>query len=170
MTDHRNRILVGIVPGQPPAVVTMAARFARRFDAELVCAFVDAARYPIEELPDGTVVSLAIDPDSADDSAEELAGELKAAIGTALEKCPVDWSVRTLVGGPAEELGRLAAELDAAMIVVGTREPGLRGTFREFLNGSVAAQLSHRQHRPVVVVPLNPVGAEGDVPWIDEEA
>ncbi|WP_284328799.1 hypothetical protein [Demequina litorisediminis] len=51
--------------------------------------------------------------------------------------------------------------------MVGTREPGLRGTLHEFFSGSVAAQLSHRQHRPVLVVPLAPVGPEGELPWED---
>jgi nucleotide-binding universal stress UspA family protein len=51
------------------------------------------------------------------------------------------------------------------MIVVGTREPGFRGTVHEFINGSVAAQLAHRQHRPVVVIPLNPVTDDDELPW-----
>lgn len=49
------------------------------------------------------------------------------------------------------------------MLVIGTRE-GARGALREAVHGSVAAQLAHRQHRPVVVVPLDPVpfGTEAD--------
>lgn len=51
------------------------------------------------------------------------------------------------------------------MIVVGTRPAGFRGTVHEFLSGSVAAQLAHHQRRPVVVVPLRPVGIDEPPPW-----
>jgi hypothetical protein len=54
------------------------------------------------------------------------------------------------------------------MIVVGSREAGLRGSVREFFAGSVALHLSHRQARPVVVVPLAPVSRAQALPWEDE--
>ena len=57
------RILVGVTYGQPDIVLRQAARFARTFDAALVCAHVDPGRYVVEELPDGTVASLPLDPD-----------------------------------------------------------------------------------------------------------
>ena len=44
-------------------VLRHAARFARTFDAALVCAHVDPGRYVVEELPDGSVASLPLDPD-----------------------------------------------------------------------------------------------------------
>ena len=37
---------------------------------------------------------------------------------------------------------------------VGSRRGGLRSSMHEVLGGSVAAHLSHRQPRPVVVIPL----------------
>jgi len=36
---------------------------------------------------------------------------------------------------------------------------------REFLNGSIAAHLAHRQRRPVVVIPLSPVREGEALPW-----
>jgi hypothetical protein len=45
--------------------------------------------------------------------------------------------------------------------VIGTREPGTREAVREFFDGSVIAELTHSQHRPVVVVPLNVVNVSG---------
>jgi len=112
---------------------------------------------------------MPIDSDLADDVVEEFDPDLHRTIAEVLDHHPVRWSVRALAGGPAQELAGLAEEVDAAMIVVGTRDPGIRGSLHEFFNGSVAVQLAHRQHRPIVVVPLNPVGAEGDLPWQDED-
>ena len=59
MAEHQaaRRILVGVTYGQSDAVLRHAARFARTFDAALVCAHVDPGRYVVEELPDGTVAS-----------------------------------------------------------------------------------------------------------------
>jgi len=167
MTESESRIVVGIVPGQPAAVVATAASFAERFDAELVCAYVDTVRYGIGADLDGAVVALPIEADLAAEVVEMVDSELRAAVAAALEGRSVRWSIRALAGAPALELGRLAEEVDATMIVVGTREPGIRGSLHEFFNGSVAAQLTHRQRRPVLVVPLRPVGEEGELPWED---
>lgn len=62
----------------------------------------------------------------------------------------------------------LADELEGDAIVVGTRKPGLRTTAHDFFNGSVAVHLAHRQHRPVIVVPLNPVASGESLPWEEE--
>lgn len=42
------------------------------------------------------------------------------------------------------------------MIVVGTREHRLTAALKDATAGSVARHLSHRQNRPVLVVPVNP--------------
>ena len=171
MTElERRTIVVGIVPGQSPSVLRTAARFAERFDAELVCAWVDAARYTIAEEADDAAWSMPIDPDDDDAPVLEASPDLGAAIARALEGLGVRWSMRTLAGGPAVELARLADELDAELIVVGTREAGLRGSLHEFFTGSVAVQLAHRQHRPLLVVPLKPVARDDDLPWRGEDA
>lgn len=156
---HTTTVVVGVVHGQPSVVAAEAAVFAQRFGAHLVCATVDTARYPVDTREDGSVLAAAIDPDVVDDVVEVFDPGLLASLAAVLDPLPVTWSVRALAGGAARELARLADELDAAMIVVGTREAGLKGSLRELVNGSVAAQLAHRQHRPVVVVPLNPGGA-----------
>lgn len=164
-TQTSSFIVVGIVPGQHRTVVVAAAAFAERFNAELVCATVDTSRYTVARDAAGVVVATSIDPDLADDVVEEFDPELRAAIGSALEGRTVRWSTRPLAGAPAQELAELADELDAAMIIVGTKDPGLRGSLHEFFNGSVAVQLAHRQHRPVVVIPLHPVGPDAALPW-----
>lgn len=57
-------------------------------------------------------------------------------------------SVRAATGIPAEELLNAAAGAD--MIVVGSRGAG---GFKRLLMGSVAAQVTHHAHCPVVVIP-----------------
>ena len=163
-------VVVGVSPGQPDAVVEQAASFAAHFDAELVCAHSDIGSYRIEEGPDGEVRSLPIDPDLPLLSDTEFPAELKTRLSAILGSESVDsgsvrWSTRALAGDPASALGHLAETLDAVMIVVGTRRASVRGSVQEFLNGSVAARLAHRQHRPVVVIPLTPVAPEDALPW-----
>jgi len=77
----------------------------------------------------------------------------------------VEWTGRELAGDPGRALGRLAEAVNARYIVVGTREASVRETLREFFQGSVASHLAHRQHRPVLVVPLNPVAGDQTLPW-----
>lgn len=161
----RAYVVVGVFPGQPDRVAREAARFAARFDAELVCAHADEGRYAISELADGSVTSLPIDPDLPDLRQEELDSALLQELTDVLAETGVPWSARALAGDPADALAHLAATLPATMIVVGSRRPGLRGGVHEFLAGSVAAHLAHRQALPVVVIPLTPVAPGSALPW-----
>lgn len=166
--DNSAYVVVGVVNDHADAVIKAAATFAERFGAELICATVNPTRYAtgIEREDDQAGYALttaSIDPDIPDERLERFSPRLEARIAHALTDRDVRWSVRALAGGPAQELSRLAEDLDAAMIVVGTRESGLGGTLHEFLNGSVAVQLAHRQRRPVVVVPLGGVPKASDV-------
>lgn len=159
------RVIVGVIPGQPDAVVLEAAVFAARFGAELVCACVDTSRHMVSERADGGVTSVPYDPDLPELAEEGFDPSLRARLAALLDGRGVAWSTRALAGDPAIALGRLAETLGATMIVVGTRESGIRGSLHEFFNGSVAAHLAHRQHRPVVVIPLAPVAFEDSLPW-----
>lgn len=165
MNEPSNHILVGVCLDKPEVVAAAAAEFAERFDADLVFVRVDPARYPMDALPDGTVVSLPMDPDVTEQTVEQFDPDLEQSLAQAMSSRSVSWSTRALAGDPAVELARLADDLDAAMIVVGTRRPGITSAAREFFNGSVAAHLAHRQHRPVVVVPQHPVTAGQALPW-----
>ena len=158
-------VIVGVTPGQPEVVAVRAAEFARRFDAELVCASVDPSSYAVEEGLDGSLRTMPFDPDAADPRNAEFDPALRARLARVLDGRGVAWSTRALVGDPAHALGDIAEDLDAAMIVVGSREPGVRSSLHEFFAGSVAAHLAHLQHRPVVVVPLAPVAPGSSLPW-----
>ncbi|SMX93132.1 MULTISPECIES: universal stress protein [Brevibacterium] len=147
-------IIVGIVSDQPAEVLTTAATYAARFGADLICAHVDDSRYTVEVRPDGSALSMPIDPDTTAEASAEFDPALRARIASILDEVEVAWSTRALAGSPAQELSRLAEALDAQMICVGVRRSGVKGSLHEFFNGSVAIQLSRHQHRPLVVVPL----------------
>jgi nucleotide-binding universal stress UspA family protein len=159
------RILVGVTYGQPDIVLRHAARFARTFDAALVCAHVDPGRYVVEELPDGSVASLPLDPDLPELKDTDFDQGLVAQVRAAVADESVDLSFRELAGDVAYALTRLADILDVEMIIVGSRRGGVRAGLRQFLTGSVAAHLAHRQPRPVVVIPLAPVAEGKPLPW-----
>ena len=159
------RILVGVTYGQSDVVLRHAARFARTFDAALVCAHVDPGRYVVEELPDGTVASLPLDPDLPELKDTDFDQGLVAQVRAAVADDSIELSFRELAGDVAYALTRLADILDVEMIIVGSRRGGVRAGLKQFLTGSVAAHLAHRQPRPVVVVPVAPVAEGKPLPW-----
>jgi len=158
-----------VEPGQSVLVVRQAAAFARRFGTGLVFAFADESRYVIDVQEDGSLLSVPIDPDLAEGPPPVFDEGLRERIASALSGEEVPWETRYVVGSPADALIALADELDAPMIIVGSRETGMRGSIREFFNGSIAARLSHRQARPVVVIPLRPVSRDDRLPWLAGE-
>ncbi|WP_104083172.1 universal stress protein [Cryobacterium sp. Y11] len=158
-------VIVGVVPGQADAVVVQAAMFAARFNAELVCASVDTGQYRVYDLGDGTMTSLPFNPIEPNPTETRFDPDLAAHLAALLDGRDLTWSTQALAGNPAQALGDLADTLNAALIVVGTRDATFRASLQEFLNGSVAAQLAHRQHRPVVVIPLAPIPSDQPLPW-----
>ena len=159
------RILVGVTYGQPDVVLRHAARFARTFDAALVCAHVDPGRYVVEELPDGSVASLPLDPDLPELKDTDFDQGLVAQVRAAVADESIELSFRELAGDVAYALTRLADILDVEMVIVGSRRGGVRAGLKQFLTGSVAAHLAHRQPRPVVVIPVAPVAEGKPLPW-----
>jgi len=145
-------VIVGVQPGQATHVLHEAARFAKLLGVPLVIAHVDVTRFVTYEDPDGYVHSAPIDLNLEAGAAEFE--EVQATAASVLQGAGVDWTARQLVGDPALAIKQLANKLDAQLIVVGTRKRGLGESIREFFTGSVAARLAHRQHRSVLVVPL----------------
>lgn len=162
-------LIVGVVPGQSEKVPLAGARLANLFDAELVCAHVDAMRYVVQEGLDGSVVSSSVDPDVVEEGDEVFDEGLRARLAATFDGGRVRWSTRLLAGEPAVALSHLAERLDAEAIIVGTRRAGFRSGMQEFFGGSVAVRLAHRQGRPVIVVPVGgePRTATGSIllPW-----
>ena len=147
-------VVAGVVPGQPPAVVQHAARLAYSLNVKLICAYVDITSYLSNERDDQDLLQSA--GAGTVDDAEQTSARLREHLQGVLGKAGIRWSLLTLVGEPARALARLADSADAAVIVVGTREGRVGARLEQLLLGSVAVHLTHRQARPVVVVPLAP--------------
>lgn len=156
-------VVVGVVPGLSSRVLKEAARYAQLLKAPLLVVHVDVTRFVTYEDPDGYVHSAPIDIDVAG-SDSDLATVTGAARQT-LEGHDVNWSVRQLVGDPALALKHFAEKIDARLLVVGTRKRGFGESVREFFTGSVAARLAHRQHRPILVVPLGEPVPDDEEIW-----
>ncbi|SEB81654.1 Nucleotide-binding universal stress protein, UspA family [Paramicrobacterium humi] len=165
--DH-GPVLVGITGDQPDAVGARAVEFAKAFSTEIVFVWVDTTQYTSGFMSDGTVAFATFDPELGLEGKSEAPWlDERAAAITA--ESGVGWRTRVGAGQPAAVLAAIAEEEDARFIVVGTREPGFIAGLQEFLGGSVAAHLAHTQARPVILVPLRPVGKNERVPW-DPEA
>lgn len=146
-------LVAGLLPGQPPALLETAAALAGRLGVPLVCAYVDEASFLVEWDPARSAHRLSLHPEADSAQIRAVSEELSSAVAAVCDGLGVEWSLRTLAGDPARALGRLAAETGAAMIVVGTPEPGFGHRISAALNGSVAAWLSRHQDRPVLIVP-----------------
>jgi hypothetical protein len=86
-----------------------------------------------------------VEPGTGDDDLGAVAARLHHLVdGASVTDCGADWLVD--VGHPADRLVALAADEDAALIVVGSTGP------RSSLLGSVSADVSRRAPCPVVVV------------------
>lgn len=156
-------VIAAVVPGQSPRVLKEAARYARLHDAPLVVVNVDVTRFVTYEDPDGYVHSAPLDLALATGAGE--LEEIRAAAESALAGRGVEWSLRQLIGDPALAIKHLADRIEAPLIVVGTRNRGLGESIREFFTGSVAARLAHRQHRPILVVPVGDVVSDDEEIW-----
>jgi nucleotide-binding universal stress UspA family protein len=144
-------VVVGVRPRQDPRVWACAADLAAALGVRLVFAYADPSVYP-ESDGAGAVRLLPIDPDAGGSDSAAVAEALTARLRTELAQVPVDWEFRRLWGSPAQALHRAAEELDASLIVVGTREGGRAHHLEERLAGSVADRLVHSQQRPILVV------------------
>src|SRR4051794_39840477 len=111
--SRERRIVVGVTGTQPAVVVQEAARFARRFDAVLICAHVDAGSYLVAEHPDGSVDARPIDPDLPDWSCGPFDEALTRRIRALAREEQVEVSFRELAGDIGHALARLAEVLEA---------------------------------------------------------
>lgn len=89
----RSPVVVGVVPGQSPAVAVTAAGVARSLGARLVCAHAS---------PLGV-----------------FAPELRAQVAAQLDGQDVLWSIQPLTGDPAAALAAYCDKVDARLLVVG---------------------------------------------------
>ncbi|NLP85000.1 universal stress protein [Microbacterium sp. CFH 90308] len=156
-------VIAGVIPDQPPRVLKEAARYAKLFHAPLVVVHVDVTRFVTYEDPDGYVHSAPIDLNIA--AGEGELTKVQDAAASVLGESGLEWTVRQLVGDPAMALKHFADQIDARLLVVGTRKRGIGESIREFFTGSVGARLAHRQHRPILIVPLGEPVADDEEIW-----
>jgi len=165
MVDAPGRpLVVGIVPGQPELVALTAASWGRAIGSSMLYfAYADPTRAVLAEHPDGSIDHAPVDPDGADDGWRAVQTDIEHFLGEVLHDVP--WQFRYLAGRADRALTHLARAVDAAGFVVGTRPPGPAARVRHWLDGSVAVHLTHHQHRPVLVVPLQVIDWTAPSPW-----
>lgn len=130
------------------AAVAQAAALAAVCDAQLT--LVTAYR-PVSTLAalavSGGSVGMIVPPTELDDSQQAEAELVLAQAAASIKSAKVNTCA--VAGEPAEVLLAVADELDADLVVVGSR--GLRGVGR-FLLGSVPNRVVHHAARSVLVV------------------
>jgi nucleotide-binding universal stress UspA family protein len=113
----------------------------------------DEASYLAAWDPARSAHRFSLHPATDEEKIRAVTQELRTTVASACDGLGIEWTLRTLTGGPARAIGRLAAESDAEMVIVGTPDRGLGHRVCAALNGSVAACLSHDQEHPVLIVP-----------------
>ncbi len=114
---------------------------------ELVCVWVDESA-----VTSSGGFTVSVDPDIAVTGGAYGADPLDG-VGRSMTDVGLPWSCVRAAGDPARELARVADEVGAVMIVVGSRRGGLRSWTSHLVSGTVAGRLVHDQRRPVVVLP-----------------
>jgi nucleotide-binding universal stress UspA family protein len=145
-------VVFGALPNQHPKLVQAAAAITSRMDGSLLCVWVDEEHVAVERRPDGTLVTLPLNPDEDEDPAGPVVEKMSARLEEILAGSPVPWRLYYTTGIPAEALDEVAEELDAMAIAIGTREKGLGPWVTDNVTGSVAVELAHRL-RPLVLIP-----------------
>lgn len=107
--------------------------------------------------PDVMVVSPVDDPEAT----EEVRGEAHKGLEETRDAAglPSDTELLVVWGDPATEIVIAANDLDADMVVLGSRG---RGFFGRMLLGSVSGHVVHHAHRPVLIVPPEDEDASED--------
>lgn len=154
----RGPLLVGVMPGQDPAVLDTAITLARALHTTIAFVYVDPAGFRVQG-PDGGERFASIDPDVEDD--DSRSAHLESVISSGLAESGIGWSYRLVRGEAANELAQAAEAAGAFMIVVGARRQTVARRMENLLTGSVAAHLAHHQPIPVLVVPAAPTRTRG---------
>ena|ERR1019366_8761260 len=131
--------------------VTWTAELASQLGAKVVLVHVEAPMQPPIAGAGGYV--MYVPQDVIDENRAALEERVRDEFGAPLTAAGVVWEWQLLEGAPPVVLGDVAAQVDAQLIVVGTRA---LHTLGEFFLGSTSHALTRHRGVPVVVVPLAP--------------
>jgi universal stress protein A len=133
-------IVVGYDEGEPATrALARAAELSKAFGCKLVVTSVARALVPAGH---------GLGPEDPIDTIAEHDEQLRHA-SAVLAEHGVTADYRTGLGDPEHEIVRLAEELDADMIVVGTREPGF---IARLFGLSVSGGVQRHAHCDVLIV------------------
>ena len=140
----RNILYATDLSEQSSLALPHGVAIAKRYGAKLtVCHVMDVAPTAVQE---GLFAAVPV-PLEAIEEARERAD---AGIRSLLRGSSTSWEVRILEGRAAVEIPRLAAEIDADLVIVPTHgRPG----WKRALLGSVTDQLVHGLEAPLLTVP-----------------
>ena len=144
-------IVVGVYPGQSTLVINEGLVAAHESGHAIVFAHVRVTSYLTEWDTARQRRETARRATTGEDAV--LIAELTEVISGLADR-GVSWTLRLIDGDPPKALVRLADEVHASRIIVGSRGAGLVNATGEWLSRSVATRLIHLQHRPVTVVPV----------------
>ena len=131
------------------AACRFAAQLARETGAAVLAVHVReflTAAAPVAAAPMAGGVAAEFQDEHV--KAAEAAAREKAAVH--LNDSAITWEFRVADGEPADTLRRIGDDVDADLVVVGTRGLGVVG---RAVMGSVSSRLVHHATLPVVVVP-----------------
>ncbi|MGL3806049.1 universal stress protein [Paeniglutamicibacter sp. R2-26] len=148
-------IVAGVMLKQPRRVALEARVLAEALGSTLVFAYIEPNSYLAEgelraEIPGNSLGPLEIDGQVGADAAD-----LVRFLESCMAGSHAPWSLRVIAGEPGKVLARLAEEVHAQMLVVGTRHKGVGAHLSELFNGSTASHVIAHQSLPVVVVPVH---------------
>jgi nucleotide-binding universal stress UspA family protein len=146
--------LPGMEPKQPVLVAVdgsgssiRAAQLASELACGRVCTLVLAYVEPPQQVPADAGAAFTFDSQGA---AGDVARKMLEEVRARCEEHPPAVQLRVIQGNPAEALATLAHELDAWLLVVGTRG---RGAVAKLVLGSTSDALLKLSSRPVLIVP-----------------
>jgi nucleotide-binding universal stress UspA family protein len=128
----------------------VAADLASRTGAHLTLAHV-------RHLPSLALTTVPLQPYI--DTLDGLEAEVRVEASSLLDGQGIDWRLVILEGSPGEEIGRLAAELKADLVIVGANR---HSTMHNLVLGSTSAHLT--AHSPAAVLIVRPYTATGQLP------
>ncbi len=126
-------VIAGVDPRPVAAGPQGGGPLREAVQAPLVVVHVDVTRFVTYEDPDGYVHSAPIDINIA--AGEGELAKVQDAAASVLGDSGPSWTVRQLVGDPAMAIKHFADQVDARLIVVGTRKRGFGESVREFFTG-----------------------------------